>query len=83
MDKMPSQDRFSTVVRIELHIAGQCFNVAQVGGGRLIFDNPVTLPTIDGELTVYIDEVPHRWRVSPRPGVGPARIVSADLVAIQ
>ncbi len=78
MTQVQSSGAFSTKVRIELHIAGQCLPVAQSGGGQLIFDEPVLLPSGEGELVIYIDESPHRWRVTPRPGAAPARIVPAD-----
>ena len=75
-----SADRqaFSTKVRIELHIGGRCLPVAQSGGGQLIFDEPMTLPGGIGELVMHIDESPHRWRVTLRPGSEPSRIVPAD-----
>ncbi|HMD54933.1 MAG TPA: hypothetical protein VKJ65_10325 [Phycisphaerae bacterium] len=73
-----SPDSFSAIVRIELHIAGKCLPVAQAGGGQLIFDKPVSLPKGDGELVMYIDESPQRWRVFLQPESAPVRIVRAS-----
>ncbi len=80
MIQASSGSSFSTKVRIDLHIGGKCLPVAQAGGGRLIFDTPITLPESDrtGEVVVYIDESPQRWRVKLRPRPGPSRILAAE-----
>jgi hypothetical protein len=80
MIQASSTDSFSAKVRIDLNIAGQCLPVAQAGGGQLIFDTPVALCESDriGEVVVYIDESPQRWRVRLLPGPTPTRIVSAE-----
>jgi hypothetical protein len=82
MIQAPSPDSFSTKVRIDLFISGQCLPVAQAGGGQLIFDTPVTLPDSTGEVIVYIDEAPQRWRVQLHPGPEPSRILAADFEPI-
>ncbi|NNM87891.1 MAG: hypothetical protein HKL95_05170, partial [Phycisphaerae bacterium] len=40
---------FSAIVRMELHVAGQHIALAQMGGGRLLFDHPVALADEAGE----------------------------------
>jgi hypothetical protein len=75
-------DSFSAKVRIELRIAGRCLPVAQAGGGRLIFDEPIALPAGVGELVVYVDESPQRWRVALGKSQGRTRFVSAEIEEI-
>ena len=72
----------SAEVQIELFMAGQRFPVAQVGGGRLIFDQPVTLPAAEGQLLITIDGHPHRWSVILRNGSHSSRVVEADLARL-
>jgi hypothetical protein len=85
MNQVNTSGGFSRLVHIELHVADQCLPVAQMGGGRLIFDQPVKLPGTIGEVLMRIDGFPagtpvttRRWRVSLRPSSVPARIVFAD-----
>ncbi|MHB1766801.1 MAG: hypothetical protein ACYCUV_02985 [Phycisphaerae bacterium] len=73
-----SSGAFSAAVRIELLISGRSVPVAQVGSDRIIFDQPVAFADRNGEVIVYIDESPQRWRVKLRPGPEPARILAAD-----
>ena len=84
MIQASSVDSFSAKVRINLNIAGQCLPVAQAGGGQLIFDFPVTLSESDrtGEVVVYIDESPQRWRAKLHPTSQPSRILAADFEPI-
>lgn len=69
---------YSARVRVELFVAGQCIRVAQMGGGRLIFDAPVTLPGTTGEVMAHIDEHEQRWQVVWPASDTPARIIRAD-----
>jgi hypothetical protein len=61
---------------MELRIDGQRFRVAQAGGNRLIFDQPVTLPANTGEFIMHVDNHERRWSVTLSPN-GPSRIVPA------
>ncbi len=73
-----SSGAFSAAVRVELLIAGKRIPVAQVGEDRLIFDKPMAFADLSGEVVMYIDETPQRWRVKLLPGPTPTRIVSAE-----
>ncbi len=79
----------SRLVHIDLHTAGQCIPVAQMGGGRLIFDEPVALPDTVGEVRMRIDGFPagapavtKRWRVLLHAIGDPSREISANFQPI-
>jgi len=68
-------------VRIRLRVGGASFDVAQIGGGRLIFPNPVMLPGgpdgARGEVVLSIDGNERRWAVDLKPQREPSRLVEA------
>jgi len=71
----------SADVRIRLRVGDASFNVAQIGGGRLIFANPVMLPCgpggARGEVLLSIDGDERRWAVDLKPQSEPGRVVEA------
>lgn len=62
-------------------VGGASFDVAQVGGGRLIFRDLVTLPRGPhggrGEVVLSIDGAERRWAVDLKPESEPSRSVEA------
>jgi len=78
MMRPASSKGYSANVRIELRIDGQCIPVAQTGGGRLIFDHPVTLPATTGVVVMHVDDNESRWHVTLRPNGQPSRIIEAE-----
>jgi hypothetical protein len=58
----------SAVVHIRLELGGLSLDVAQMGGGRLYFAGPVTLPEGRGALTLSIDGKARRWAVDAKGG---------------
>jgi hypothetical protein len=78
MIQVAPEGAFSAKVRIELRVADQCVPVAQIGADQMIFDVPMAFAKSVGELSLYIDESPFRWRVKLKPGPQPARVVAAD-----
>jgi len=64
----------SADVRISLFVSGTSFDVAQIGGGRLIFQNPVMLPIdpegAQGVVALSIDGEERRWAVDLKPQRG-------------
>jgi hypothetical protein len=65
----------SADVRIELRLNGRTLAVAQAGGDRLVFDEPLLLPAGDAELAIFVDGRERRWRVTLRPGTEASRVV--------
>jgi hypothetical protein len=70
---------FSAQVRIDLHINGCIYPVAQAGGGRLIFDKPVMIPEARGTLVMRIDGQERRWGVRLQQSDLPQRSIAAEL----
>jgi hypothetical protein len=66
-------------VRIRLQVNGQTYPVAQIGGGRLVFDRPVTFPEATGSIVMTIDGREERWHADIHPASTPTRIITADL----
>ncbi|NNM88317.1 MAG: hypothetical protein HKL95_07335, partial [Phycisphaerae bacterium] len=73
-----------------LHVAGQHIALAQMGGGRLLFDHPVALADEAGEVTMYVHgSTPGtppettRWRVRLRGDGIARREVPAELELIR
>lgn len=68
-------------MRIRLRVGGASFDVAQIGGGRLIFANPVMLPGgpdgARGEVVLSIDGNEWRWVVDVKPRGEPGRVMEA------
>jgi len=69
---------YSAQVRIRLHVNGQTYRVAQIGGGRLIFDSPVTFPDTTGTVVMTVDGHEERWHVAIHGQSQPTRVVAAD-----
>jgi len=71
----------SADVRIRLFVGGASFDVAQIGGGRLVFSNPVTLPggpgEAQGEVVLAIDGHERRWAVDMKLQPEPSWSVEA------
>src|SRR5437588_12789494 len=61
---VPSRESrgYSADVRIRLHVNGQTYRVAQIGGGRLIFDSPLTFPAATGTVVITVDGQQHHWQ---------------------
>lgn len=75
----PITRRYSAQVRIRLHVNGQTYRVAQIGGGRLIFDSPVSFPATTGTVVMTIDGQEERWQVAIPPQPAASRIVNARI----
>lgn len=73
---------YSAKVEIELLMNGQRFSIGQIGGGVIIFDSPVSLPSDRGELILTIDGHPRRWRVQLHSNGHPERVIHADFFDI-
>jgi hypothetical protein len=62
-------------------VGSTSFAVAQIGGGRLIFPEPVMLPRgtegARGEVVLSIDGHERRWTVDLKPQSEPGRVVEA------
>jgi hypothetical protein len=74
-----SQGGYSARVRIKLHVNGQIYRVAQIGGGRLIFDSPETFPKATGIVVMTVDGNEECWQVELPGQTEPARIVQASI----
>lgn len=70
---------YSAKVRIRLHANGQTYPIAQIGGGRLIFDSPVTFPQTTGTVVMTIDGQEEHWHATIPAHPQPARIIAAEL----
>jgi hypothetical protein len=68
---------YSALVRINLHLNDQVYPVAQMGGGRMIFDTPVALPAGTGTVVMNVDGLEQRWRITVQDYVRPQRVVAA------
>jgi len=78
---VPSNEtRYSARVRIRLHINGQTYSVAQIGGGRLIFDAPVTFEESTGVIVMTVDDNVERWHVAIPHQPTPSRTIAARLM---
>lgn len=66
--------------RSPLLVNGQRFPPAQVGGGRLCFDEPVRLPSGPAELAVEIDGKPRSRALRLPECLEPARVVGYSAV---
>lgn len=64
-------------MQIELIIDHRRIPVAQLGGGRLYFDEPVDLASKSGDLVMTIDGREQRWKVSVRMTSRPSCIAEA------
>lgn len=53
------------------------FDVSQIGGGRLTFPKPVTLPGAIGNVVLSIDGRERRWAVTMKPTPEPMSEVEA------
>jgi hypothetical protein len=73
---------YSALVRIELLVDGLRLPVAQIGGGRLIFDRPVSLPGTTGRIVARIDENEQCWQATWSASDEPRRVVEAELAEI-
>ena len=73
---------YSARVRLELRAGGKSFPLAQIGGRRLIFDDPITLPGTDGEVVAHIDEHQQRWAVTWTTSNAPRRTIPAEFTEI-
>lgn len=70
---------YSADVRIELLADDRRMPVAQVGGGRLIFDEPVKLSDTAGQIVMHVDGRERRWHVTLRPNGQPSKTVDAEI----
>lgn len=68
----------SALVQIRLLVEGTTFDVSQIGGGRLTFSNPVTLPGTHGVVVLSIDGHEERWSVTIKPMPQPTKEVEAE-----
>ena len=73
----PANAGYSADVHIDLHIGGELIPVAQVGGGKIIFARPTTLPAASGVLVMTIDGQEQRWEVEIDTSPSPRRIIPA------
>lgn len=73
----------SADVRIKLLVGAAAFDVAQVGGGRLVFSKPLTVPGAQGELVLSIDGHERRWAVAMKPAAQPAMEVEAEFGPVE
>lgn len=74
----PTPSGYSANVRLELLVGDRRFPLAQIGGGRLIFREPVVLSCAAGEVSAHIDEHVQRWHVTWDASDAPRRIVYAE-----
>lgn len=72
----------SAAVRIGLILGGREYHVAQLGGGRLLFDEPVVFPESTGEVVLSVDGQVRRWRVQLHQSATAARSIEAQFVEI-
>ncbi|HWE95936.1 MAG TPA: hypothetical protein VG269_18380 [Tepidisphaeraceae bacterium] len=68
----------SAQVRMNLHLNGHVYPIAQMGGGRMIFDKPVMLPSGTGMVVMQVDGLEQRWRVAVPAQACPQRTVMAS-----
>jgi len=73
---------YSLQVRIELHLAGQRFPLAQIGRDCIVFDEPRELPATEGRVVLWIDGQPRHWAVTLRPNHPPGRVIAAEFSEI-
>lgn len=69
----------SARVKLELRIGSTCYPLSQIGGDRLIFDEPVVLPGTMGEVLALIDNHPRRWIATWAASDAPRDVVGAEL----
>jgi hypothetical protein len=69
----------SAQVRIELRLNGRVLPVAQAGGDRLIFDDPILLPSAHAVLAIIVDGRERCWRVKLCPNGAPSRVVPVEV----
>jgi hypothetical protein len=74
----PTPSGYSARVRLELTIGSACYTLAQIGGGRLMFDHPTVLPGTTGTVTAYIDDRARHWRVTWEACATPQRTIMAE-----
>ena len=74
----PTPSGYSANVRLELLIGGRPFPLGQIGGGNLIFDEPIVLPGTAGEVFAYIDEHVQRWHVTWNASETPRQVIAAE-----
>ena len=74
----PTPSGYSAKVRLQLLIEGRPYPLGQIGGGKLIFDEPLVLPGNAGEVVASIDEHVQRWHVTWDPSAAPRQIVAAE-----
>ena len=80
---LPSTEvRYSAKVRIRLDINGQTHPVAQIGGGRLIFDAPVRFEESSGIIVMNVDGHEERWHVVIPEQPTPSRVIAAHLTPV-
>ena len=66
---------YSASVRLVLHANGREMSPSQVGGGRMYFDAPVSLPAGPAELVIEVDGSPRRKAVLIRASAQPSRVI--------
>ncbi len=69
---------YSARVRLELHVAGNCIPLAQIGGDRLVLKRPHILPGTTGKVLALIDEHQQHWTVTWPASDSPRQIVPAQ-----
>jgi len=74
----PATRKHSAKVSFDLYINEQRFPLAQIGGNRLIFDEPVVLPGTSGEIRAMIDDFKRRWIVTWEHSDEPRRVIPAE-----
>jgi hypothetical protein len=66
---------YSATVRLSLVIAGEHIPLAQVGGNRLYFPQPVLLQSGPAEVVVEVDGRRRVWPVTIPPADTPSAII--------
>ena len=74
---VPAMLGYSAKVNLELHIGTACYQLAQIGADRMIFDRDVNLPGTSGEVRVQIDEHEKRLLATWEASETPRRVVWA------
>ncbi len=73
-----STNGYSAKVTLALLIFGQRIPLAQIGGGRLIFPDPVRIAASSGEVIMTVDGHERRWAVTFLQPAEPTRILHAE-----
>jgi len=67
--KFSKANGHSAQVRMELHLDGQIFPIAQMGPDFFVLRQPIEHPPASAELTLRIDESETRWSVNLVDGI--------------